>query len=241
MVRPLAWDTEFWGVRAARVIARSPGELEDAECACRELGIQWASLLVPIDELMLINAATHRGWDVVDVRYTMTMALGERSPSTNEALARVDDVDGLAHIARESLVDGRFYADSHLDDQRCADFYETWLRNSFNGSMADAVVVASGETSLDGFITVRVHSDGSATLPLVAVRHDRQGQGVGRRLLSTTLDWIASQGGASVEVVTQLANTAAIALYASGGFRLTSSAVWLHRWYDASESSSGPT
>jgi dTDP-4-amino-4,6-dideoxy-D-galactose acyltransferase len=231
LVEVLDWDTEFWGVRAGRVHAVDQAQLIAAEHACSDLHIEWASLLVPTTDVPLINAAVTSGYKIVDVRFTLSTILSSGSSLDPAAIGGAGDADELAHVARTALRESRFFADEHLDDVRCADFYETWIRNSVTGEMADVVLVARSSAGIDGFITVRLGAGGSASLPLVAVRTDRQGTGVGRRLVATTLDWISAQGATRTDVVTQLTNRAAIRLYESSGFRFHESAVWLHRWW----------
>ena len=122
-----------------------------------------------------------------------------------------------------------------MDESRCDEFYRTWVLNSFSGELADAIVASRHEGSLDAFVTVRCHPDRTASLPLVAVRGDRRGMGVGARVVADALNWLGAHGSTRVIVTTQLANIAAIRLYESVGFSMHESGVWLHRWFDAGE------
>jgi dTDP-4-amino-4,6-dideoxy-D-galactose acyltransferase len=227
----LDWDTDYWGVRAARVQLDSEGQLDDAERLCNDLEVRWASLLVSSGQRTLLGAAVRAGYEVVDIRYEMTMDMSLRAPVARNLEASLEDEAALAAIARSAFTDSRFFNDPRLDDAKCAEFYETWLRNSLDGTLADAVIVDRLASEPAGFVTVRVDGE-RASLPLVAVAPTHHGLGVGGRLLACTLDWIAAQGVGRVEVVTQLTNVPAIRLYGTAGFRLASSAVWLHRWWD---------
>jgi dTDP-4-amino-4,6-dideoxy-D-galactose acyltransferase len=100
-----------------------------------------------------------------------------------------------------------------------------------NGQMADAVVVSRHDRQVDGFVTMRLRPDRTGSLPLVAIRSDRRGRGVGKRLVTGGLGWLAAQGAVNVEVVTQLSNLSAVRLYESVGFRTVDAGHWLHRWY----------
>ncbi len=227
----LEWDTAYWGIRAARVQLDSGGQLDEADRLCNDLQVRWASLLVPSGQRGLLGSAVRAGYEVVDIRYEMTLDLGARAPVARSVEASLEDEAALAAIARTAFADSRFFNDARLDDAKCAEFYETWLRNSLGGSLADAVIVDRLASEPAGFVTVRIDGD-RASLPLVAVAPTHHGLGVGGRLLASTLDWIAARGVRRVEVVTQLTNVAAIRLYGAAGFRLSSSAVWLHRWWD---------
>lgn len=231
LVEFLTWDTEFWGTRAARVHADNDDDLRLADAECADLGIRWASLLAPSAATSLVNSAIRVGYDMVDMRVALRMKLdpsiGKRSIET----AAPDDTEPMASIAASAFPTSRFSVDPHLDDNRCADFYDTWLRNSVSGQMADAIVVSRHVGEIDGFMTVRTGQDHTGSLPLVAIRADRRGRGVGRRLLDDALAWFSAQECRELDVVTQLSNTPAIGLYESVGFRIVQSAIWLHRWY----------
>jgi dTDP-4-amino-4,6-dideoxy-D-galactose acyltransferase len=234
LVELLDWDTDFWGVRAARVHPEHAADLDRSIERCEAIGVRWASLLVATHDLDLIGHAVRSGFAPVDVRITLSARPAARQPATeplsHEHLADASDAEELARLARGAFTISRFYADPHLPDARCADFYETWIRNSIAGQLADVVVVRRSSDGIDGFVTVRKTGADTATLPLVAVRADRQGQGVGKALMSATSRWLTDHDVRSVDVTTQLANVTAIRLYESGGFKVDHSGVWLHRW-----------
>ena len=201
LVELLSWDTDFWGVIAARIWSETPDELTQALAECRMLGVRWASVLVAVTNTHLVDSATRAGFEMVDVRITMSTTPDCRNaepiaPSFVEA-------DELRQA--QALVDGafqtsRFYADTHMDRARCNDFYRTWVTNSFSGELADAIVVSRHEGTLDGLVTVRRQRDRAASLPLVVVRSDRRGAGVGARLVGDTVRWLGSEGSTRVSV-----------------------------------------
>lgn len=233
LVEPLPWDSDFWGVAAVRVHARTADELDAVERLARREAYDWGSLLVPSDALDLVGAAMSLGYRMVDVRVTLATSVTTGSaPIGSHRLAAPGDIEELAAIARSALRISRFYGDPRLPDDRCADFYETWIRNSIDGPMADAVLVHRGDHGIEGFVTVRSTGSHRATLPLVAVHPDRHGRGIGRSLLAASVHWLGSSGVTHADVTTQLANTAAIRLYESAGFRFQESSIWLHRWFD---------
>ena len=231
-VEPLAWDTQFWGVIAARATAENASDLPHVEEMCRRLGVDWISLLAPVTNVDLVNEAVRTGYDVVDVRHTLRRSIAGPFSVGAVNVAVTDDVDAMAKIAVAAFDQSRFFVDRHLDDDRCAEFYDTWVRNSLHGSMADAAVVSRHRKRVDGFVTVKMRSDGVGVLPLVAIRDDRRGQGIGRRLVGDALGWLGEQGARTVEVVTQASNTAAIKLYETAGFSTFDISIWLHRWFE---------
>ncbi len=237
LVEPLRWDSDFWGVSAARIHVEDAHQLDSAAIACRANGVQWASLLVPAERFDLLNAAVRSGYDIVDVRYTLEAPVQDPAAAVEVQLADASDAAALADIARQAFVTSRFFQDPRLPDRRCQDFYETWLRNSLSGELADAVVVARSEGRAAGFMTVRREAEDGSVIPLVAVAPTHHRRGLGRQLLEATMSWASREGCSSIRVVTQLTNTSAIALYNACGFRLVDAGVWLHRWFDTVKAS----
>jgi dTDP-4-amino-4,6-dideoxy-D-galactose acyltransferase len=167
---------------------------------------------------------------MVDIRITMMRAIDGQSESTEVLLIAPEELHKAMELVEGAFRISRFYVDAHLDRARCDEFYRTWVVNSFSGQMADAIVASRHDGSLDAFVTIRHGSDRMASLPLVAVRSDRRGIGVGRRVMHEALSWLAAQGAKTVSVTTQLNNIGAIRLYESLGFTLHESGVWLHHW-----------
>jgi dTDP-4-amino-4,6-dideoxy-D-galactose acyltransferase len=232
IVTPLAWDTEFWGVLAARVHATTSKELEQATDECRGLGVDWASLLIPLSNIELLNAAIAIGYRLADIRQTLRHSLPlsvDTLPSYE--LAEPRDELALCDLAERSFENSRFFADPNLDRERCRFFYNEWVRQSQHGSMGDAIVIHRSEGRTTGFVTVKLDKCGGGSLPLVAVDATERGRGVGRSLVSGALQWMAAHGAQSVDVVTQASNLPAVRLYEESGFRTLDASAWLHCWY----------
>jgi len=58
--------------------------------------------------------------------------------------------------------------------------------------------------------------------------------GVGRALLDRSLSWFRGNNAASVTVVTQGRNVAALRAYERAGFTTRSVEFWYHKWFKAS-------
>lgn len=71
-----------------------------------------------------------------------------------------------------------------------------------------------------GITLVLYEGDDTAELKAIAVRPDRQGQGVGKRMLRQVLDGLRERGTQRVLVATGTSSLAPLALYQKLGFRL---------------------
>ena len=218
----LEWDTDFWGVRIARVT----GSPRAAASWARANGVACLYYLAPADDPARSHEAEAAGYRLMDVRVELA-----RTPAPSSSTARphhAQDVDVLAAIARASHRTTRFYADSRFPKGRCDDLYETWIRKSCAG-WADAVLVVGPQGSPAGYVSCHA-DDRTGSMGLMAVSEAARGEGIGAELVRAAVDWCAGNGLEEVTVATQARNVAAQRTFESCGFRTASVGLWFHRW-----------
>lgn len=217
----MSWDGEFWHEPIA--LASHPDV--DEWAAANTVGLLW--LLVPSDRPEEAQAAEEQGWRFMDVRVEFerpTVAI-----SRGLGRHRLEDVDALAAIAREAHRITRFYADPSLDDERCDDLYEQWLRNSCAGWAHEVIVYGGVRMSRPlGYCTV--HVDGhTASIGLIATHSDFRGAGIGFALVQNAIGSAHDAGCSRITVVTQGRNVAAQRLFQKCGFRTSRTDLWFHK------------
>lgn len=84
----------------------------------------------------------------------------------------------------------------------------------------DLFVLDDADGTAAGLVHVLYGADGAAELKAVAVRSDRQGQGVGKRLVGLVLDELRRRGVRRAVVATGNSGLVPLALYQKAGFRL---------------------
>lgn len=217
----LAWDSEFWNMR----IARAYGIDGLSEWAV-ENTVGLVCLLIDADRPDEAQKAEEAGFRLTDVRVTLARETSQEEPFSVRMPTEIE-TNQMVAIARYAHRITRFYADPTLDDDRCDDLYENWMRQSLNG-WADAVFVA-GET--EGYVTV--HLDGSSSsIGLIAVADEARRKGLGEKLVRGAVAYAATRGATEMTVVTQGRNIAAQRLFQACGFRTTNTSLWYHRRYD---------
>ena len=232
----LAWDSEFFGRRIARVVAT---HLDDASLAeildeARDESIECLYLLVGAEDSAAVRAVETGGFRPVDVRVTRERFAPDDGSSAlpgNIELCNAEDVPGLCRIARTSHRDSRFYQDPFFPDARCDDLYEAWIRNAWSGGAAGILVARSAGHAV-GYVTCEIPEPGLGNLGLVAVHGDHGGKGYGGRMVEGALAWLADQGCTRVRVVTQARNIPASRLYESVGFSTIAVENSYHLWLD---------
>jgi N-acetylglutamate synthase-like GNAT family acetyltransferase len=172
------------------------------------------------------------GFSRVDDRLTLELqpipSVSARPADTRPACP--SDIFTLRNIAAVSHYDSRFYNDRHFSRERCDELYRVWIENSCQG-WADHVVVVERDGNAIGYLTVHLREPDSASIGLVGVDPAYRRQGIGAHLMSGALEWIAGQSVTRVWTATQGRNAASQGFFQKAGFRLTSRAIWYHRWF----------
>jgi len=171
------------------------------------------------------------GFELIDGIQTFALDLSSRAPvvpPANTRLAAQADADHVAAIARSSFIYDRFHNDIAIGTETADGLHEAWARNSVSGEAADAVLLATSEGLIDGFVSVKIDSSSQealglrlATIPLVATAIGARGRGTAKRATDAVLAWCSAQKVDLVEVGTQISNVPAARLYQSAGFRTT--------------------
>ena len=233
----LDWDTEFFGFRVGRVnIPRlDPENVTRILAWCRDQRIRSLYFLADCGDRDTIRLAEKHGFYLVDLRVTLEFSFekaGERGAAPAYRFALPEDAPILKAVARTAYRDTRFYYDEHFSEELCSRLYEVWVEKSIGG-YAEAVVVTGEPGKPEGYITCHLNrADKRGKIGLVGVNEAERGRGVGKRLIAGALDWFASQGMTSVEVVTQGRNLSAQRLYQRGGFITSDVKLWYHHWFD---------
>lgn len=236
LVRMLAWDSDFFGIRIAQITGNRLSREEESAIRrwCLDNQVDCLYFLADPSDTMSLRVAEESGYHLVDIRVTLDRKASS-TPSVwhPEApairLADATDIPALRPIAAVNHRDSRFYHDGGFPQERCDELYATWIENSCTG-FAEAVLVSVAEGTAVGYLSCHLRDNGIGQIGLVGVSRSFQGKGFGQKLLDESLRWFASAGVGLVEVVTQGRNIAAQRLYQRRGFMTKSVQLWYHQW-----------
>lgn len=233
-VRPLAWDSSFFGFPVAQVVADEPTEpeLEAAVEACRADRVRCAYLLLDAGDARGSAAAQALGFTLRDVRVELDRPIAAAdadAPSGGPvaiAAAGTELLPALEALVRERFTTSRFFADPGFPRERCRELYVAFLRRGMDDD-PERWTLASADGG--GCIVCRVDATRThAAIELVAATRP----GEGTALVRAALARFARAGATSGAVVTQADNVAAQRSYQRAGFRTARSGLWFHRWFD---------
>jgi GNAT superfamily N-acetyltransferase len=258
-VEPLAWDTNHFGLRCARIgpvcvhPACSPSErievlsplVDQALDWCRDHGFRLVLRRMVAARNAEASVFEARGFRLVDMITTLT-ASADGTGSSDIRPLEDRDLPSARRIVAESFTQTRFLADRRLDPAKSRDVYVQWLNGLATGAGSGekqgdgaAVLVASEGADVAGFVALRrdplqdpVFGVRLASIELFAVAAAARGRGHGARLLAAAKSWARSRAAALVEASTWAAAGDALRSYRSAGFEMRDSLLSFHGHLD---------
>lgn len=237
----LAWDTDFFGFRIARVTGNqlSPDKITAINKWCNKNHIECLYFLAESGDRETVTIVEDSGFNFVDIRVTFSRPIFEKGrenkySQTDDLLMRSSkraDIPKLQSIAREVYSQTRFHFDPNFPTEKCHEFYEQWIKNSCEG-YADIVFVAIYKSRIAGYISCHSSEDGQiGKISLIGVSRENQNQGLGKQLIRHAIQWFSANKIKQIRVITQGSNIPAQRLYQSIGFRTRSVKSWYHKWF----------
>jgi dTDP-4-amino-4,6-dideoxy-D-galactose acyltransferase len=231
----LAWDSEFFGFRVARVIGDTLTTVKAAAIHdwCLQQGIHCLYFFSRPDDPETSAVAESHTYHLVDVRVTFQChrpsSTGQSAPFVHSASAA--DTEGLLALARANSGDSRFSFDMRFPKNAGARLHERWIEKNCRDETSAVFVVGAPGQPL-GYITCET-SPGQTLgkIGLLGVASEARNQGVGTALVRHALDWFHQRGCEYVKVVTQARNVAAQRLYQRAGFLTDQVHLCYHKWF----------
>lgn len=234
-VERLSWDTGFFGFGVGRLHAPfgTLSALENALSEARASGLRLIYGICEHGEMQSSAIAASAGGVLVDAKRTYAIALEGDAGNLPLDMAESDACSRrqLRSLAWQAAEQSRFRVDRRLPAGAWRRMYSIWMRNSLNGTIADAVLVEREGDRIVGMVTV-AHRSERGQIGLLAVDRGARGRGVGRRLLQAARARCIAARCNALAVVTQGTNAAACGLYEAAGYRLAEQQNIFHFWND---------
>ncbi|WFB48045.1 GNAT family N-acetyltransferase [Vibrio coralliilyticus] len=108
-------------------------------------------------------------------------------------------------------------------------FYNEWLRKAVLSEFDDICLAYWVESEIAGVVTLKFNKE-SATIGLIAVSPEFNGQGIGKKLLDSA-EFVTNDiyGLKKISVATQLSNVGAMRFYAKQGYQVVTTAYWFYK------------
>jgi ribosomal protein S18 acetylase RimI-like enzyme len=231
----LPWDTQFFGLRVARVRGHTltPARAAAIEAWSRRTGTSRLYFLAAADDPATLRAAEAAGFHLAEIRMTFERELGDIVPLAPSHVRPYTpaDLPALRELARKSYTDSRFYQDPRIPRDKADELFDLWTQRLARESPA-GLLVAETAGRVAGYVACDASPADERTgrIVLIAVEEAARGQGLGRELVESAIAWAAARGLARMEVVTQGRNVPAQRLYQRCGFVTRSVQLQYHKW-----------
>ena len=230
----LPWDSEFFGVRIARLVSGklTPDLLSEAMRWCESEKIECLYFLAESGDRETVRLAEDARFRFVDIRVKLTRELDSAPPVQRAGSVRLfmgPDLPALKTIARVGHRASRFFSDPRFGADAGERLFDVWIERSCRNP-ASTVLVAESEGTASGYCAIHVE-DGEGVIGLIAVAPRMQGRGLGRDLIAAASTHFQQQGIQKISVVTQGRNIQGQKLYQRCGFITESVMLWYHKWF----------
>lgn len=229
-VIPLNWDSDFFGLRIARV------NIQSQDCRLR-LYDKKKELKQQYDLIYLFCAENLRfddeSADLVDRKLIYTKQIEIYNSVSANVQEYLEDVptDDLYNLSIISGGYSRFKLDKNFPDGSFEKLYRCWIEQSVNHRYADVVLCYRDNTKIVGMVTLKIDKDtSSANIGLVAVDNDCQSKGYGTQLLNAVNNYLLKNHIVTLDVATQFDNKRACAWYEKNDFKKKSLTNIYHWW-----------
>lgn len=229
----LTWDTKFFEIQTGRIIPTSlqENQLASILTEMRQKGFQlvyWAS-----DHQYTYDFQSYSGI-LVDKKTTFeinlqninldSMPLPKAEPYSNSL-----PFSKLEKLAVQSGAFSRFARDNKFPHEKFTALYETWIRKSVSGEMANEVLVIRQNNHIVGMVTLS-NKNGVGDIGLISVDEEFRGRKFGQQLVCDAQRWFIQNGCHTAHVVTQGDNLPACRLYEKCGYQKIKIEFFYHFW-----------
>lgn len=236
-IKKLSWDTKFFGWKTGSVSLSSPVESEIHNFITEGVKQNFSLLYVflPGKYSRRKKVLSQHGGVLVDEKVSYKRRLLSDDIRTFSPDPHIHSyfhrktTKQLNRLACEAGHMSRFYKDHRIPRMLYKKLYETWLKKSLNGKIADNVLVYQDKDAILGFITYQIQ-DSVGKIGLVAVSRKTRGKAIGTKLMRQVFYELKQRKIKSVYVVTQLGNKSACAFYVKNGYYVYKKEYVFHFW-----------
>ena len=222
MIKHLPWDSDFFNLNIASV---------DASEEVSDIDLQQFDMFYSFHS---DDDKTHKNFKATfqENKIIFEKQL-EQVADTDADIRSVDenfeDISTLQNLGYESGKYSRFKLDGNFAERQFKKLYDLWIINSLNRQFADAVLVIYQQDKIAGFVTYKINST-IATIGLIAVLPEFQGQGLGSKLLQRVEWQLFENNIEKLQIPTQEKNLDACSFYTKKGYSILSITPITHYW-----------
>jgi dTDP-4-amino-4,6-dideoxy-D-galactose acyltransferase len=218
MIRKLEWDSDFFSLNVGEW-QESPGRDADFDVVYLKSGNGTAPEIEGYENTF------------GETRVVFAKKLTEQPKDEGHIRKAIgtDDKETLYDLAYESGKYSRFRLDGRFGIHNFEKLYRAWIDNSLDGTFADEVLIYDECGTVYGLVTYKKQGN-EAVIGLIATSPEKQGKGIGKRLLEAVEQRLVKDGIYQLKIPTQLENEAACSFYKKQGYSIVETTYLMHYW-----------
>lgn len=235
IILPLAWDSDFFGLRIARIDIAEKSEEESLWSLLQgENQFDLVYVFTPEDVPLSIPSEVENCY-LVDQKIVFSKPISKATSIDLKLPFQIVEYGSLSiepeleAIAYQSGEYSRFKLDRRFNPNDFFRLYKRWLENSVTHTIADFVFVARVNGVVVGLVTAKI-SGTNASIGLLAVDEQARGLRIGTNLMSHLEMEMEKRGVNTLFVPTQLGNVRSCQFYIKNGFTKSSLTNIYHYW-----------
>jgi len=234
MIKPLDWDSNFFGIKTGRLDASelSKEELQNQLKSIDKSGFQLVYIFAGHDKPVLKKEILETGGKLVDEKITYFMNLSGFKPLISEFIKSSHGADmdrELESLALESGKYSRFRLDPQIPRNKFEDLYRLWMRNSLKGNFAKEVFTFEEMGRKLGMVSIDIRN-GEGWIGIIAVNEESRGKSIGKLLMHACIRFCQENHVSVLNVQTQMENKVSCAFYERIGFEVKCIEDVFHFW-----------
>jgi ribosomal protein S18 acetylase RimI-like enzyme len=230
----LNWDTEYFGIKSAKIILKKPIDQDRQEELLRYCNNFDFNTIVnkgnnPRNNLW-IAAKTNAILTDVNVQFVKKVECVRCLDQSSNILCNLPENKSILDIAEKEFVCSRFFNDSFLEKSKAKNIYSYWTKCAFNKS-EKYFVINTRNNEVAGYLLFSLDSKIKvAFIELIAVREKFKEQKVGKSMIRKLENYLCNKKIETIRVGTQMDNISATNFYVSNKFKYSECSSIYHYW-----------
>lgn len=231
-ISPLAWDTDYFGIRCGKLVLKSPvpvlDDLEQALSSYDFVTIQNIGNNMQTNCSLGLHTSAYLADINIHFEKTAVFQNTDERMTVCPATELREDVRNQLTVEESDFSFSKFVCDPQFAQRKGYLVYEQWLKNACNADNKYFCCYFDGD-KLAAFILFSI-ADDKCTAELVMVKADYRGHRIGSSMLHCIENYAYTHDIHTLCVGTQINNIPAINLYHAMGFRETERTSVYHYW-----------
>ncbi len=234
-LRPLQWDTDYFGVSSARVDLRGKVDQtgqDEIMQFCK--GYDFVTIAnrdnIKENNYWIANKTSAFLADL-NIQFIKRLQNYTIAKMSDENITVMDELpydQQIVAIAGQSFNYSRFFNDPHLPFEQARNIYLYWTKCAFE-KLGKYFVMYQKNGKVVGYILFSM-AESAAVIELIAVDQKYQGQKIGKSLVEAMTSFVIDQGIKKIKVGTQVNNISAAQFYHMMGFKYVACSSVYHLW-----------